>query len=113
MAAADLRMGRGHCAEEEQQRHGRAAPREAHPWGVPWWSARLNVIHPYRPTSFAPGVFAVTFSTANPVIGHGPRCRRILGNASPRPRASAEHSVEHTSATSRARSAKWMHTFRR
>jgi hypothetical protein len=68
MAAADLCMGRGHCAEEEQQPHRQPAPRDAHPSGVAWWSARLNMIHPYRPTSFAPDVFAAKFSTANPLI---------------------------------------------
>jgi len=56
MTAADLCMGRGHCAEEEQQRHRQPTPRETRPCGVAWWSARLNVIHPYRPTSSAPGV---------------------------------------------------------
>jgi hypothetical protein len=55
MTAADLCMGRGHCAEEEQQRHRQPTPRETRPCGVAWWSAWLNVIHPYRPTSFAPG----------------------------------------------------------
>jgi hypothetical protein len=74
--AVDLCMGRGHCGEEEQQRHRQPAPREAHPSGVTQWSARLNVIHPYSPTSFAPDVFAVKFSTANPLISHGPRFSR-------------------------------------
>ena len=34
MTAADLCMGRGHCAEEEQQRHRQPTPRETRPWGV-------------------------------------------------------------------------------
>jgi hypothetical protein len=49
MTAADLRMGRGHCAQEEQQHHRQPTPRETRPCGVACWSARLNVIHPYRP----------------------------------------------------------------
>ncbi len=56
VTAADLCMGRGHCAEEEQQRHRKPTPRETRPCGVAWWPARLNVIHPYRLTSFAPGL---------------------------------------------------------
>ena len=42
MTAADLCMGRGHCAEEEQQRRPQPTPRETRPCGVAWWSARLN-----------------------------------------------------------------------
>ena len=49
MTAADLCMGRGHCAEEEQQRHRQPTPRETRPCGVAWWSARLNVIRPVVP----------------------------------------------------------------
>jgi hypothetical protein len=42
MTAADLCMGRGHCAEEEQQRHRQRTPRETRPCGVAWWSARAG-----------------------------------------------------------------------
>ena len=38
MTAADLCMGRGHCAEEQQQRHRQLTPRrETRPCGIARW----------------------------------------------------------------------------
>jgi hypothetical protein len=48
MTAADLRMGRCHCAEE-QQRHRQHAPKTPRGCGVAWWSAPLDVSHLYPP----------------------------------------------------------------
>jgi hypothetical protein len=56
VTAADLRMGQSRCAEEQQQRHRRPSPKEPPPCRVVWWSAPLDAIHPYRPTSFAAGI---------------------------------------------------------
>jgi hypothetical protein len=36
VTAADLCMGRGHCAQEEQQRYRQPTPRETCPCGVAW-----------------------------------------------------------------------------
>ena len=64
MTAADLCMGGGHCAEEEQQRPRQPTPKKTRPCRVAWRFARLNVTHPYRPRSCA-WCFAAEFSTAN------------------------------------------------
>jgi hypothetical protein len=48
MPAADLCMGRCHCAEEQQQGHRQPTPRKTRPRGVAWWSAPLDVTHPYH-----------------------------------------------------------------